>query len=1092
MIFDNLIKPKWQHRDPEIRKSALETVSDPVIIHEIAQHDNVAEVRKAALVKINDLEIMTAIAQQDPEGEVRELATQRLKQLLCGQKDDSPSLEKRLAWLRQNPNNAEVIAQVAVQGQEPELRLTAIEQIDREGLLGNIAINDSVSEVRLAAVEKLTQKSTLERVFKAARNRDKRVSRRAREKLDELIESLGRPKRIRAECEAICGRLESLERRLAAENSPLLQENITVIEESKVWKQEQAEFKRLQERWQSVASEAEHEFQTRCAQTQQAIVVLFERYQQAQQAAQQREQALGPLRATKQNLCEQIESLLTELNNQPRLVDEEKTAIEQRSQTLQTQWENTDKLDEPTEDRYWQLRFDRAILTGQKRIQKLQEYHHLATTLENICTEAETLLHNNVALKPESVTDLQERWQQIFITDQANELLATLQTRFTNALSALAIRLQEQKQQREQTVHELKPLLKNLELALENGELKTAIPLEQEARQLFQTFDSLSVTRHKSLEKRLQSCTAKINQLRGWQRWGNKLERENLCQEVEDLLTTELDTADELLLLMEEKQTAWKRLGPAGYSQPLRERFYQACHALYQRYREQLCLQMENLAHQEDRHPEEIARLIREAQIKWKQLGSQGHSQELWERFNQASQMAYTPCQVHFNNQAQEREQNFHKKQALCEQLETFVQETQWEQPIDWKKIYHLVREIEHAWRNIGTTDRKVKKTIQRRFQSAMQIVQLHLDAEQQRNCRYRLRLMGQIDQIIRQLQEAINIQASRVDVSDTEIRKISEAKINEAIEQVKKIQEQWYVTVPGNRRVEREFWKVFRDSCDTVFDYRKQQQETLKQELQTYLDSKIQLCEQVEALSQLTGEAIKSALVQLKKLRESWRNLRLDWDKANNSSTLWRKKIKAIEVIEERFDKVCQQVDKRYHAQLANERREQLDILRLKAAFCVELEQADTWVRLETQLEPQVLAMIQSAWAQLPKLEDPHWEATIEQRFQQACTALTGESAVKATILSHKETLCIRMEIAAGIESPPGAAQARMAYQVARLSEAMSGGERKIVDKPIEAEEVERAWYLSGAAPAEQTLVLEQRFNRAWRAFYLRHYHQT
>ena len=737
MIFDNLIKPKWQHRDPEIRKSALEGVSDPIIIHEIAQHDSVAEVRKAALAKITDLEIMTAIAQQDPEVEIRELATQRLKQLLCGQKDNGPSLATRLAWLRHNLN-AEVIAQVAVQGQEPELRLTAIEQIDREGLLGDIAINDSVSEIRLAAVEKLTQKSTLERVFKAVRNRDKRVSRKAREKLDELIESLERPKRIRAECEAICGRLESLEHRLADENSPLLQE-ITILEESKVWKQEQAEFKRLQERWQVVASEAENEFQTRCSQIQQAIMALFERYQQAQQAAQQREQALIPLRATKQSLCEQIEALLTQLNNQLRLVEEEQVTIEQRSQEIQTEWNHTPQFDEAVEDRYWQLRFDRASLALRKRIHQLQEHHRLATTLENICIEVETLLHHNVALNPELVTELPERWQKVFVADQTNELLTSLQSRFTQGFSALATRLQEQKQQREQAVHELKPLLKDLESALENGELKTATSLEKQARQLFQMLDSLSITRHKSLEKRLQNCTAKINQLRGWQRWGNKLERENLCQEIEDLLTMELDTADELLFLIEDKQSAWKRLGSAGYSQPLRERFYKACHALYQRYREQLCIQMENLANLTDHHPEEIARLIRETQIKWKQLGSQGHSQELWERFNQASQIAYTPCQVHFNNQAQEREQNFHEKQALCEKLETFVQETQWEQPIDWKKIYHQVREIEQTWRSIGTTDRKVKKTIQRRFQSAMQIIQLHLDAEQQRNCRYRL-----------------------------------------------------------------------------------------------------------------------------------------------------------------------------------------------------------------------------------------------------------------------------------------------------------------------------------------------------------------
>ena len=41
---------------------------------------------------------------------------------------------------------------------------------------------------------------------------------------------------------------------------------------------------------------------------------------------------------------------------------------------------------------------------------------------------------------------------------------------------------------------------------------------------------------------------------------------------------------------------------------------------------------------------------------------------------------------------------------------------------------------------------------------------------------------------------------------------------------------------------------------------------------------------------------------------------------------------------------------------------------------------------------------------------------------------------------LPIKQLLCLRLEIAAGVESPPEYAQARMEYQVARLSESLSG----------------------------------------------------
>jgi len=82
--------------------------------------------------------------------------------------------------------------------------------------------------------------------------------------------------------------------------------------------------------------------------------------------------------------------------------------------------------------------------------------------------------------------------------------------------------------------------------------------------------------------------------------------------------------------------------------------------------------------------------------------------------------------------------------------------------------------------------------------------------------------------------------------------------KINDAIKTIKKCQEQWQVTVPNSHRVEREFWNTFRYACDVVFNYRKQQQEAHKKELQVYMQAKMALCEQVEALAK--GDAIENA----------------------------------------------------------------------------------------------------------------------------------------------------------------------------------------------------------------------------------------
>ena len=71
-------------------------------------------------------------------------------------------------------------------------------------------------------------------------------------------------------------------------------------------------------------------------------------------------------------------------------------------------------------------------------------------------------------------------------------------------------------------------------------------------------------------------------------------------------------------------------------------------------------------------------------------------------------------------------------------------------------------------------------------------------------------------------------------------------------------------------------------------------------------------------------------------------------------------------------------------------------------------------------------------------------------------------------------------MEILAGVESPPEAAGERLAYQVDRLSAAMSRGlKEQSIEPQAEAEEIEQRWYLT-AAPSEQTQELEQRFQKA------------
>ncbi len=1078
MILSKLIKPKWQHHDASARQLALEDLNDSEIINQMAQSDEAIEVRKIAIRKVNNLELLNQIAQQDENNKVQEFAKQRFKQLLCCQKEDCPPLELRLDWIRKITDSS-LINYIVQYGVETELRLLALAKVEREGLVGDIAINDVNIDVRLAAVEKLTQKSTLERVWKASRNNNKKVSRSAHEKLDKIIEKLERPTKVLNEKKAIFAKFDAFKRRLTAENSPL-NPNQAAKNGRKVLEREQVELQRLKERWEQIVTDIVIADQTAFNELEQSLSKIFTQYEQGLEL----EKTLAPIRIIKQTICEKLDKTLIALKKHQRINHEDRQLFDQQLAELQAEWENSSELN-TDEEKQWQSRFQRIVQSIQQRYKKLQSHDKTAAQLESVCAQLDNLLANQETIKSDSIQHFESRWERVQRPhdSQSLSLFSELDNKFKQHIGKLQVVLKSQKETSSKAIKQIKPLLTDLETVLEKGELKSALSLEKQVRQLFDGIQlSTTTDSYNSLEKRLQHCVGEINKLRSWQNWGNEVERETLCQQVEALLETD-ESPENVLKQTEQAQNTWKKLGSSGYSHAdrekfnaIRDRFNQACQKVYRLYREYLCVKVENLSTDLTAiDPEEMAHIIRELQATWKDLGALGHSQEFWERFSKACQVAYEPCRTHFNIKAQEREQNFCEKQSLCKSLEQFVETTNWEQA-NWKEVYHFVRETEKNWHNIGPTDRKHKKTIQKQFQVVMQIVDNNLDQERERNCHHRVSIMLQVTKIVQQLQAEIE-EIKQVE-TEQNFQQAAERKTNKAIDEVKKLQRDWEVTVPNSRQIEREFWNEFRGTCDIVFDYRKQQQETHKKELQSYTDERVSICEQIETLANSeTGDLI----TQLKVFKHEWREVKKKWEHINTEKG-GRRKSKKNDVIEVRFDKSCRQVEKQHKSYLLQERRKELDLLKQKAALCIEVE-----INNEVPVESDWQEVIQAKWLALSKLQNQDLETAIEQRFQQAQQKLlANEKSVNLAGLKEKETLCVRMEILAGIESPAEATKARLAYQVARLNAAINDGQKEVKRPQQKVEEMEQLWYLTSIGVGnDKTANLEQRFELAGQAFY-------
>ncbi|MDM8547708.1 DUF349 domain-containing protein [Candidatus Venteria ishoeyi] len=676
-------KPKWQHSKVEVRQQAVTALksNQGQILQQVATTDEAPQVRCIAVRKMTDMRLLDDIRLQTEDKTVKEAADKRYLQLLMGQKTDAVDLTERLQCL-QALDNAQWLETLAVSAKEPELRTAALAKVERESLCGDIAQSDPVADIRLQAASKIQRKSTLERVLKSSRSKDKQVFRQVREKLDALLAAEEGPKRWRSEQEETCKQLELLLR-------------------TAHWNKAQKQLQHLAEKWQASEAEATHlklEKTEADAQRAKHFTQMQQESSAAWEAWQQQKQAQTQTREAQQAILDELKQLQQRFQQQEFLEAERVQEQEAHLETLLQRWKQAGQLVDVE-----QQKMDAQCHQAQNKLhhllKNLLHARSIGKALEKLCEEAEQQNADKQVVTVRGLDKLRRSRRAIEHLEAPNHWLQTLEQRFNNAVQALEKKLQEQQSQRKHHQKEIQEKLKALEAALQEGQLQTALALEHKVRHLLALLADLPPKERKDWEKRFHACSAQVHELRGWQRWGNKLERETLCQQVEALIGMEAD-------------------------------------------------------------PEELATRIRNAQATWKKLKDGRPHKTLWKRFNDACQKAYAPCQVHFEQQAQSRHQHYELRAELCAELEKFEQNNDWgDRGLDWKAAWNFVKVRRKTWYQIGATDRKQRKPLNDRFEAALAALDKHLDRERKRNFQQRKQLVEKTWQLQEKtdIREAIN-----------------------------------------------------------------------------------------------------------------------------------------------------------------------------------------------------------------------------------------------------------------------------------------------------------------------------------------------
>jgi hypothetical protein len=228
----------------------------------------------------------------------------------------------------------------------------------------------------------------------------------------------------------------------------------------------------------------------------------------------------------------------------------------------------------------------------------------------------------------------------------------------------------------------------------------------------------------------------------------------------------------------------------------------------------------------------EQAKAIKGLRAQWTSLGKLDTEADtaLNQAFDQTLERAFVPCREAYQQEEAKRQHNLVLKQELLAELTALNLEQQ-----DVNQLIKPFRALQQRWGQVGEVDYKIKASLNKEYQALVQPIK---------------RKVNQFYQDNQALKQGLIAKATKLDTLDD---------IDQAIEQVKALQQQWKQIGHGGQKEENRLWDEFRQANDAIFAKRKAASNEYKKELnQQVADLKQRLTqlhhgvEQAQSASQL------------------------------------------------------------------------------------------------------------------------------------------------------------------------------------------------------------------------------------------------
>ncbi len=679
-----LFAPRWQHPDAQVRLQAIGRLdparADQRLALESLCLDEEAQVRQAALDRIDSPETLLPLLARAPETpELR----RRLVALLSGQVAHL-ELARRLRIV-ESLDDPELLAEVAREGDNQQLRLTAVARITREEDLIAQACDNRIAAVRHAAAARVTSESGLQRLAQRAR-RDRQVMRQARERLNRLRADAASLAAAREQREALLNKLEAHAR---APWEPLYA----------------GRYRHLIREWEALTDLPDPQQERRFQDASQRCRKVISDHQAQEHALAEAERRREQATEARESLLEALEESLASLPRGDRLTGQDIASLRSQKLLLANRWQALSDLH--LTDETLRQRYD-AVLTDYSRVLDAWE------RLEAQAAEIEQ------AMKEKDVERLSDalkacQWPDTLpptpLFARAQQMLCGQRLAEEGDLEARLARFDKD--------------LSLFETLLDRGAFKSASRLHQSLRH---RTDSLPAEALRPYQARLKRLGARLAELRDWRGFVAGPKREQLCLAIEQLAEAPRLTDAERDRRHRQLVRDWKGLGDAAASPELSERFRGASDRIHERlapWRERqaherrrhleariaLCEQLEALLESPaaDADPDALRQIRDQAREEWRQHSPvpRDQAQAIGRRFGRIRFALQRLIEQRAREVADAKRQLIDEAQALLERQ--MAPDARAEQ----------AKALQQRWRELGRAPRGEEQALWREFRGA-------------------------------------------------------------------------------------------------------------------------------------------------------------------------------------------------------------------------------------------------------------------------------------------------------------------------------------------------------------------------------------